>query len=165
MRNLNISFKLPWSETKIPSSRNYNSTKIRTYPTHPSIKETKTTNAIRQSQRMEDNTINNKRTQQWLEELEQQVIANISKMNFTAAHLASFMNISHRQLYRLMNERLGETPHTYLKNYRLNYAKKLIETKQVDSVKAAAYSTGFPNPAYFSKQFKTTFGYLPSELL
>ena len=114
---------------------------------------------------MKESTFNRRKAQQWLEELEQQVIANISKMNFTADDLASYMEISHRQLYRLMHEHLGETPHTYLKNYRLNYAKELLETRQVNSVKAAAYSTGFPNPAYFSKQFKTTFGYLPSDLL
>ena len=66
-------------------------------------------------------------------------------MNFTIDDLASYMGISKRQLYRLINERIGETPHTYLKNYRLNYAKKLLEDKQVNSVKAASYSTGFPN--------------------
>ena len=48
---------------------------------------------------------------------------------------------------------------------RANDTSKLLEEKEVNSVKAAAYSTGFPNVVYFSRQFKATFGYLPSELL
>lgn len=114
---------------------------------------------------MEHRTFSTRKPQQWQEEVERQVKANISKMNFTADDLASYMGISRRQLYRLMHEHFGETPHNYLKNYRLNYAKELLETKQVNSVKATAYSTGFKNAAYFSRQFKAVFGYLPSELL
>jgi len=120
---------------------------------------------ITQSQKMEDNIFNRKKVDEWLVELDNQVIQNISKINFTIEDLASYMGISKRQLYRLINERIGETPHAYLKNYRLNHAKKLLQSKQVDSVKAAAYSTGFPNTVYFSRQFKASFGYLPSDLL
>lgn len=124
--------------------------------------ETKTRTQL---QKMQDIPLNNKKVEEWLEELDNQIILNISKINFTIDDLASYMGISKRQLYRLINERLGETPHTYLKKYRLNYAQKLLREKQVNSVKAAAYSTGFPNVVYFSRQFKSTFGYLPSELL
>jgi transcriptional regulator GlxA family with amidase domain len=115
--------------------------------------------------KMEGTNFNNKTAEEWLTELENQIIQNISKMNFTIDDLAIYMNVSKRQLYRLINERVGETPHAYLKNYRLNYAKMLLENKQVRSVKAAAYSTGFPNAVYFSRQFKASFGYLPSDLL
>jgi transcriptional regulator GlxA family with amidase domain len=120
---------------------------------------------LTESKRMEDRHWNSKQSKEWLIELDRQIIQNISKMNFTIDDLAVYMNISKRQLYRLINERIGETPHTYLKNYRLNHAKKLLENKEVDSVKVAAYSTGFPNTVYFSRQFKASFGYLPSDLL
>lgn len=105
------------------------------------------------------------KVQEWLEELDKQIRQNIHQINFTIDDLAAYMNISKRQLYRLIHERIGQTPHQYLKNYRLNYARKLLESGEVTSVKAAAYSTGFPNTVYFSRQFKTTFGILPSELL
>ena len=103
--------------------------------------------------------------QQWLDELEKQVRQNIDKINFTIDDLATDMLISKRQLYRQINLHIGETPHQYLKSFRLNYARNLLENSQVDSVKAAAYSVGFPNTVYFTRQFKKSFGRLPSTYL
>ncbi|MGB0863147.1 MAG: helix-turn-helix domain-containing protein [Saprospiraceae bacterium] len=161
MINFNTRF-----ESLRASPKSNSSNKNRRYPTHTTtFSSNKKVTTITQTQRMKKSTFNNKKAQEWLNELEHQMIMNISKMNFTANDLAAYMDISHRQLYRLMHERLGETPHHYIKNFRLNYARELLETQQVKSVKAAAYSTGFPNTTYFSKQFKAKFGYSPSELL
>ncbi len=158
MIHLKTSFKSLWDKKKLPSSSEY-----QTRSTHTFSSKDKTITTI--TERVKGSRINNRKNQEWLNELERQMIGNISKINFTANNLAAYMDISHRQLYRLMHERLGETPHHYIKNSKLNYAKELLETQQVRSVKAAAYSTGFPNTTYFSKQFKAKFGYLPSELL
>lgn len=163
MINFKTDIKSLWSRTELNPSHSNNQGKTRTTNTQSSFTQTKRT--ITEKKRMEDINFNNEETKKWLDELDRQVIANIGKINFTVDDLATYMGISKRHLYRLINERIGETPHSYLKNYRLNYAKELLETKQVNSVKAAAYSTGFPNTVYFSRQFKATFGYLPSDLL
>jgi len=107
----------------------------------------------------------NDKANYWVNDLDNQILQNVHQINFTAENLARLMNVSVRQLYRNIEKYTGQTAHQYLKSYRLNHAHLLLTSGRVNSVKAAAYSTGFPNPEYFSKQFKAEFGCLPSKLL
>jgi signal transduction histidine kinase/DNA-binding response OmpR family regulator len=104
-------------------------------------------------------------TKEWLDNLEQVVLKNIAFSEFTVDGLAVEMFTSKRQLYRKIKQHIGITPLQYIKTYKLNHARDLLESKKVNSVKATAYSIGYPNVVYFRREFKKAFGRLPSDYL
>ncbi|MEJ8733799.1 MULTISPECIES: helix-turn-helix transcriptional regulator [Mediterraneibacter] len=55
------------------------------------------------------------------------------------------------------------SPIESLNHYRLNQAKRLLETTE-DSVTNIAFSVGFDNCSYFNRLFKRTFHMTPGEL-
>ena len=57
------------------------------------------------------------------------------------------------------------TPTQYLKELRLQEARRLLEIRKYSSVKAVSYSVGYRDVKHFSKNFKKHFGKNPSELL
>lgn len=71
------------------------------------------------------------------------------------------LGYSKSRLYRKMMFITGKSPNTFIKEYRLNMALKLLN-KQIDNISEIAFKTGFNSPTYFSKCFKETFGILPS---
>lgn len=101
----------------------------------------------------------------WLDQLESVVLENIELAQFGIDDIASEMYTSKRQLYRLVKLHIGVTPLQYVKDFKLNYARKLLEEKKVNAVKVAAYSIGYPNLVYFRREFKKAFGRLPSDYL
>ena len=74
------------------------------------------------------------------------------------------LGISKSQLYRKMIELTGKSPNTFLKEYRLNKALKLL-TRQEENISEIAYETGFSSPSYFSKCFRKRYNFLPSDYL
>ena len=51
----------------------------------------------------------------------------------------------------------------FMKNYRLNVARKMLEQGMEGThVSEVAYAVGFNDPKYFTRCFKEFFGYLPS---
>jgi signal transduction histidine kinase/DNA-binding response OmpR family regulator len=103
--------------------------------------------------------------QEWLNQLEQTILKNIAISDFTIDSIAAELFMSNRQFYRKVKKHIGLTPLQYIKTYKLNHARNLLETREVNSVKAAAYSIGYPNVVYFSREFRKAFGRLPSEYL
>jgi signal transduction histidine kinase/DNA-binding response OmpR family regulator len=99
----------------------------------------------------------------WLEELESLTLSKIEDINLVVSDIAHDMNMSERQFYRQVKEHTGQTPSQYIKTLRLTTARKLLEDRTHDSVKAVAISVGFKDVRYFTIQFKKAFGRLPSE--
>ena len=79
------------------------------------------------------------------------------------AALANNIAISQRQIYRICNDTLNVTPATFLRLYRLE--KSLWFIKQGESVGNIAFNVGFSSHSYFSRCFKQSFGYTPSEFV
>jgi AraC-like DNA-binding protein len=71
---------------------------------------------------------------------------------------------SKSQLYRKMISLTGKSPNTFIKEYRLNEALKLLN-KNAGNISEIAFETGFSSPSYFSKCFQQHFGHFPSEYL
>jgi AraC-like DNA-binding protein len=74
------------------------------------------------------------------------------------------LGFSKSQLYRKMISVTGKSPNTFLKEYRLNEAVKLLN-KQTGNISEIAFETGFSSLSYFSKCFQNRYGRLPSEYL
>jgi AraC-like DNA-binding protein len=71
------------------------------------------------------------------------------------------MGCSKSRLYRKMILLTGKSPNTFIKEYRLNEALKLL-SKNAGNISEIAFETGFSSPSYFSKCFKRKFGVLPA---
>ncbi len=74
------------------------------------------------------------------------------------------LGYSKSQLYRKMIAITGMSPNSFIKEYRLNKALKLLN-KRIENISEIAFETGFNSPAYFSKCFQDTFGILPSNYI
>ena len=58
----------------------------------------------------------------------------------------------------------GISPNTFIKDYRLNRALNLFNSKK-GNISEIAFETGFSSPSYFTKCFQTKFGLKPSDYL
>lgn len=76
--------------------------------------------------------------------------------------IADEFNISRSYLYKICTKRFEKTPKEILLDLRLSDSKHLLLYTDL-LVKEIADQVGFSNPLYFSKVFKATYGYSPSE--
>lgn len=74
------------------------------------------------------------------------------------------LGCSKSRLYRNMIRLTGESPNTFVRNYRLNKAVKLLG-KSRGNISEIAFETGFTSPSYFTKCFKKQFGILPADFM
>jgi AraC-like DNA-binding protein len=84
--------------------------------------------------------------------------------NFSLASLNKPLGCSKSKLYRKVLSLTGKTPSTFVKDYRLQEALKLLE-KNAGNVSEIAFETGFSSLSYFSKCFREKYGCLPSSQL
>jgi AraC-like DNA-binding protein len=71
--------------------------------------------------------------------------------------------MSKRHFLRQLKLATGLTPVQYIRAVRLDKAREYIENETYPTVKEVAYSVGYKDIAYFSRQFKKAYGKLPSE--
>ncbi len=101
--------------------------------------------------------------QTWLETCEQQVEQHLGDFNLTAETLADALAMSRASFFRQLKRLTGLTPAQYLDEARFQKARRLLENREVSSVKSAAYAVGFRQVKHFSQSYKKRFGKLPSE--
>lgn len=87
---------------------------------------------------------------------------NIESEDFGLPQLCQKVGMSRSQLFRKMKALTGTAPSAFIKSYRLNKAKYLLENTDCN-VAEAAYEVGFKDPSYFSKIFREEFGIAPSD--
>jgi|SRR5215471_15077116 len=73
------------------------------------------------------------------------------------------LGYSKSQLYRKMTTLTGQSPNSFIKEYRLNKALKLLNKKS-GNISEIAFETGFSSPSYFSRCFQKKYGHFPSGL-
>ena len=103
--------------------------------------------------------------QKWLLTFEEKVVPNLSDFNLNLREVAESMSVSTLKLNQKLKETTGLTPKRYIQELRFWEARRLLETKECESVKAACYSVGFKDIKNFSKRFKEKFGFYPSDFL
>lgn len=74
------------------------------------------------------------------------------------------LGFSKSQLYRKLTELTGNSPNSFLKEYRLKKALHLL-LKNEANVSEVSALTGFNSPSYFAKCFKKKYGIAPSDYL
>lgn len=86
--------------------------------------------------------------------------------DYTLENFVRDMGYSKTMVNRKMQTLAGQPIGQFMKNYRLDMARKIIQQDTGElNVSDVAYAVGFNDPKYFTKCFKELFGYLPSTLL
>jgi AraC-like DNA-binding protein len=80
--------------------------------------------------------------------------------------MVAVAKVSARSLFRQFRRDRGYSPADFAKRVRLNRARELLEQPSPDSsVIQIALKCGFQNPGHFARDYRNTFGELPSETL
>ena len=82
--------------------------------------------------------------------------------HITLADIAQTVSVSKSSALNIFNKYLHISPVSYLINYRLKRAAKLLASTD-SSIYSIASNTGFENVGYFCRSFKELFGVTPSE--
>lgn len=101
----------------------------------------------------------------WLDRLHRIIMEQMHSGDLSNDALALQMEISERHFFRRMKELSGEPPQRYIRRYRLQWAKKYLETGTFRTVKETARAVGFANPSHFIRQFEKEYGQKPLEVL
>lgn len=78
-------------------------------------------------------------------------------------YFAEYAKISSRQLERLFQDHLKQTPRKFFVNMRLDHGRNLLLNTDLNLMDVAICS-GFSTPAMFSKKFRDRFGMSPATL-
>jgi signal transduction histidine kinase/DNA-binding response OmpR family regulator len=92
-----------------------------------------------------------------------QLAPHLSNPEFGPAELAGLLCLSERTLYRRLGELAGLTPAAWLRELRLDHARRLLEAGGFDSVAAVAEAAGFGNAKAFSARYIERFGRRPGD--
>ena len=100
-----------------------------------------------------------------IEEFKNLLINHISDPEFKIHSELSRINYSTDHFRRLFKSETGFTPTAYLQNLRINYAKLLLQNKNIPrlEINDIAYMCGFYDQRYFGRLFKNKVGLTPTE--
>lgn len=108
--------------------------------------------------------LENEHNDQFMRKMVEVVKANISNTEFNKDDFASAMNVSSSLLYKKIKSLTDQSPTDFIKTYRLNHARELLETRH-HNVTEISEMCGFTSIGYFSTVFKKHFGKSPTEIL
>ena len=91
----------------------------------------------------------------WLEE-------HYSDSSLKIEHLVAVAKMSRTSYYNELKSLTGLSPKELVSDFRLKKAKMMLE-KTDTTVAEIAYKTGFNDPVYFTRLFRTTFGMTPTQ--
>ena len=100
---------------------------------------------------------------EFLAKLEAIISENLQNEQFDTASLAQKMFMSRSSFYNKIEALAGITPLDMINNYRLKKAVEIMNSSPKISILDVSINVGFSSPNYFTKCFKTFYGYTPSE--
>lgn len=98
----------------------------------------------------------------YLDKITEFIDAHIEDSELSPDHLAAHMKISVRNLYRKFKEMGWLPPNDFIKNHRISYAAKLLQTTSY-TVQEIIYRSGFTNRSHFYKEFDKRFHTTPRD--
>jgi len=102
--------------------------------------------------------------EEFLSRLMDYIELNWADPNAQVENFCKFLGYSKSRLYRRIMELAEKSLNTFIKDYRLGEALKLLN-KSKGNISEIAFETGFSSPSYFSKCFQKKFGLHPSAYL
>lgn len=102
--------------------------------------------------------------QEFLNRLSELMDANLENEHFGVSELAREMGMSRSNLHRKVNSILNISASQYIREFRLNKAKELLNESSF-TVSEITYRVGFGSISYFIKCFREQFGYTPGDSL
>lgn len=90
---------------------------------------------------------------------------NLEDENFGVDRLAGDLAVSPRTLRRRIQAATGISPVEFLRQERLERARRHLAAGTFNSVAEVARAVGMPNASYFSRQFRTKYGQTPRAAL
>jgi AraC-like DNA-binding protein len=99
----------------------------------------------------------------WLTRLDEILLREIGNNKFDMENVAIQLNMSRSSFYRKMQKVSDLSPKEYRNRFRFKYAKMVLETRKLHSVKAVAAAIGMRDVEYFSKMYKKQHGRCPSD--
>ncbi len=97
----------------------------------------------------------------FIKKVRQIVEENYADEDFALPQLCQKVRMSRSQLYRKMQALIETAPSDFIRLYRLEKAKILLETTQL-TASEVAWQVGYKDLAHFSKSFQNAFGFPPS---
>lgn len=99
---------------------------------------------------------------EFLDRLKTTIEQYISEESFSVQTLSDMMAMDRTVLYRRMQTLTGIPPSVYIKNIRMDIARRLLLDTDLP-IGDVARKTGFATTKYFSAAFKDSFGMTPNE--
>lgn len=88
---------------------------------------------------------------------------NYMKSEYGVTELTEQMGINRTLLSKKLNEETGMSPGQFIRRYRLDMARKLLESNSANrNIAEIAFSVGFNDPKYFTRCFTKEFNVPPS---
>ncbi|KQC33353.1 hypothetical protein AAU57_08535 [Nonlabens sp. YIK11] len=106
----------------------------------------------------------NEKDQEFLQNLEKNIIDHLDNDEFTVHDLAAKMGMSRTSLYMKLKNLVDLSPQDFIITTKLKLAKKLLIETDL-SIKEVAFRCGFTSPKYFSTSFKKFYDMTPTGFL
>lgn len=88
---------------------------------------------------------------------------NYDNSEFGVQELADEMRMNRSVLSKMLNAETGQPTAQFIRNYRLDIAKKMITENVANrNITEIAYRVGFNDPKYFTRCFTKQYGESPS---
>jgi len=97
--------------------------------------------------------------------LSEAVEHRLADLNLTVDEIAAAIHVSKRGLERKLKQLEGLTPAAYIRQVRLEEAKKILQRGTASSIRDVAVRVGYLSVSAFKKQFEAHFGYPAQSLL
>ncbi len=99
----------------------------------------------------------------FMDRLSREVRAHRGDAGFGVEALAEALNTTPRTLQRKLKERTGLTPREWIRRYRMEAARRMLEQENW-RVAEVAFKVGYEEVSHFSRSFKQIFGFPPSQV-
>ena len=92
------------------------------------------------------------------------IYKNLKDPSLSVDMIAAEVGMSRVHFHRKMKEIVGQTPHDFIRQLRLERAARLLATGDMN-ITEVIYACGFANASSFSTTFKNVYGLTPSEYM
>ncbi|MEO0726773.1 MAG: ATP-binding protein [Bacteroidota bacterium] len=102
---------------------------------------------------------------EWLQTLEEIISSNLTTRDYKLTSAAEELHISYRRLQQKLKAITGLSPKQYQRSIRLDKAREILKSGEVQTVQEAMSQIGFENHYHFNKLYQEAFGIKPIQEL